>query len=46
MWQHANYTANVPEGFLEHGRTYRLSVGAVTGEGNTSLTEAILTTAK
>jgi hypothetical protein len=36
----------VPEGFLAPGKKYQLSVGTVTGEGNTSFVETTFTTAK
>jgi hypothetical protein len=36
----------VPEGFLAPGKRYQVSVGTVTGEGNTSFVETTFTTAK
>ena len=51
----ANFTARVPapatsfavpEGFLAPGKKYQVSIGTVTGEGNTSFVETTFTTAK
>jgi hypothetical protein len=36
----------VPDGFLSPGTEYKLSIGTVTGEGNTSFVETTFTTAK